>query len=81
MKYPAVYHDDGSILFPDLPGCTSRAQSVEEAVRRAQAAAESWLDDAAEEGERWPTPSETVLARPGEVVLWLDVFEKKARAA
>lgn len=81
MKYPAVYYHDGSILFPDLPGCTSRARTISEAVRMAQEAAESWLTGATADGETWPPPSRTVVARPGEVVLWIEVPPKTARAA
>lgn len=88
MKYPIVLEPEAaeygggfSIHFPDLPGCTSQADTLEDAIRNACEAAGLWLEDADESGELRPDPSQTVVARTGEIVLWIEAPEPLKRAA
>jgi predicted RNase H-like HicB family nuclease len=59
--FPAVlhYNSDGriGILFPDLPGCVSQANSDAEAVKRATEALELHLYGMEEDGDSIPQPS------------------------
>lgn len=52
-------NDDGGgylITFPDLPGCVSDGDTLEETLRNGFDAAESWLRTAAEFGDQIPLP-------------------------
>jgi antitoxin HicB len=44
------------IVFPDLPGCVSDGDTLEEALHNGLDAAESWLRTAAEFGDSIPDP-------------------------
>jgi len=48
MKYPVVIHKDKDsdyvVMFPDLPGCFSAGETVEEALANAQEAAECHIE-------------------------------------
>src|SRR5689334_19747357 len=47
------------VFFPDLPGCTSGGDSVEEATLNAGEAAGAWVEVTAEHGEPIPEPTPT----------------------
>ncbi len=46
-----------SVFFPDLPGCTSAGESVDEAARNAQEALNLHLSGMIDDGEAIPTPT------------------------
>ena len=51
MKYKVIIHErneDGIFIveIPELPDCTARGSSVEEAVRNAKEAIRRWIDNA-----------------------------------
>jgi predicted RNase H-like HicB family nuclease len=43
-------------VVPDLPGCTSGGESVDEALRNAVDAVTLWVEDARADGEKIPKP-------------------------
>lgn len=45
------------VVFPDLPGCFSAGDSLEEALANAQEAASLWLETALDEGKNIPQAS------------------------
>lgn len=60
--YPAVFHpnaNDGSytITFPDLPGCISEGESLENALYMAGDALTQWLEYSIESGDSIPAAS------------------------
>lgn len=58
VRYPAIFFEDGKYIgveFPDLPGCFSQADNVENAVNEAQKALRCYLSDVDE--ENYPKPS------------------------
>ena len=50
------------IEFPDLPGCMSDGETIEEAIANGEDAKRCWIDAMREAGRRIPPPS----AEPGE---------------
>lgn len=44
------------IWVPDMPGCTSMGDTVDEALRNAQEALRMWAEDAIADGETLPVP-------------------------
>lgn len=61
LYYPAIIERAGagySVYFPDLPGCTSAGDSVQEAARNAEEALAGHLLVSAEHGEDIPSPSD-----------------------
>lgn len=61
VYYPAIVERAGagySVFFPDLPGCTSAGDTLQEAARSAEEALEGHLAVTAEAGESLPDPSE-----------------------
>jgi predicted RNase H-like HicB family nuclease len=64
MKFVYIIEkaDDGSYsaYVPDLPGCTTSADSVEEIRRSIKDAVDSYLDSLREHNEPVPTPSSVV---------------------
>ena len=64
MKYPIVLHTDDKKSFgvtvPDLPGCFSAGDSLEDAIENAREAILVHCEVLAEEGEAIPGPSEHV---------------------
>jgi len=61
MKYPVVIHKDENsdygVSFPDLPGCFSAGETIEEALANAQEAAECHIEGILIESEPVPVPS------------------------
>jgi predicted RNase H-like HicB family nuclease len=64
MKYVYVIEkaDDGSYsaYVPDLPGCTTSADTVDEIRRSIKDAVDSYIDSLREHNEPIPTPSSVV---------------------
>jgi len=55
------------VVVPDLPGCFSAGDTLDEAVTAAEEAATAWIDATLDAGRSVPAPSsiEAVCARPG----------------
>lgn len=68
IHYPALFEraDDGSISvsFPDLPGCVSSGDTVDQAAVRAEEALQFHLDGLIEDGLELPAPSPVAEAAP-----------------
>lgn len=58
MFYPAVLHQEGDsafgVIVPDLPGCFSAGDTLDEAVENATVAIDFHLEGLAEDGEEIP---------------------------
>jgi predicted RNase H-like HicB family nuclease len=64
--YPACFYpaDDGiTVIFPDLPGCVTCGDTLDEALFMAEDAACGWILTTLELGEKLPPSS-----RPGEII-------------
>jgi len=46
------------IEFPDLPGCMSDGETIDEAIENGKEAIEAWIETAREEGKSIPKPGE-----------------------
>ncbi len=62
VVYPACFYEDEenggyTVVFPDLPGCITQGETLEESIEMAEDAALGWLLDSLEENEELPTPS------------------------
>jgi len=61
MKYPIVIHKDENsdygVTFPDLPGCFSAGETIEEALANAQEAAECHIEGILIDSEPIPVPT------------------------
>lgn len=61
LQYPFVVHADPGggyvIVYPDLPGCLSQAESLEEIPAMAEDARTGWIEMEYEEGRDIPEPS------------------------
>lgn len=60
LYYPAVFieHEDGyTVEFPDLPGCITQGDSLEEAFEMAEDAACGWILTSIEDGDELPKPT------------------------
>lgn len=62
MRYPIVIEPGSEseawgVVVPDLPGCFSAGDTLDEALRNAEEAAAAWIDAALDAGERIPSPS------------------------
>jgi predicted RNase H-like HicB family nuclease len=64
MRYPIILHTDNhrdfGVTVPDLPGCFSAGDSIEEAIDNAREAILAHTEVMAEDGESIPLPSEIV---------------------
>lgn len=64
MRYPIILHTDDhqdfGVTVPDLPGCFSAGDSIEEAINNAREAILAHAEVMAEDGESIPLPSEIV---------------------
>ena len=64
MRYPIILHTDDhqdfGVTVPDLPGCFSAGDSIEEAIDNACEAILAHAEVLAEDGESIPLPSEIV---------------------
>lgn len=64
LIYPAKFYtfNDGkgyTVEFPDLPGCITQGDDLQEAFEMAEDAAAGWILTSIEEGESIPNPSKT----------------------
>lgn len=62
LIYPAVFspleeNPGYCVTFPDLPGCVTEGNSLEEAIENAEDAASGWVLDELEDGKTAPTAS------------------------
>ncbi len=62
MRYPILIErgDDThafGVVVPDLPGCFSAGDTLEEAVEKAKEAVDGWIECAVEKGLEIPQPS------------------------
>lgn len=82
MKYPIAVHKDPAscygVTVPDIPGCFSAGESIEEAIRNAHEAITGHLEILAEDGMIAPAPStiDSFLALPeyaGAIWAFVDV--------
>jgi predicted RNase H-like HicB family nuclease len=71
MHYPIAIEpktdkSDYGVVIPDLPGCFSAGETLEEAIAGAEEAGLAWIDAALDAGEAVPPPSplETIRANP-----------------
>lgn len=69
--YPAIFHRDGEhgywVEFPDLPGCLTEGETLEEAFLMAGDALDCWFDDPAQDHPT-PTPVTEIKAEAGAIV-------------
>lgn len=72
MKYltaiePGDDENAFGVVIPDLPGCFSAGNTLEEALRNGKAAAELWMESELDNGRAIPTPSsfEKLRKNPG----------------
>jgi predicted RNase H-like HicB family nuclease len=71
MRYPIAIeprteNSAYGVVIPDLPGCFSAGETLEEAIAGAEEAGFAWIDAALDAGEAVPPPSslEAIRARP-----------------
>jgi predicted RNase H-like HicB family nuclease len=71
MRYPIAIEprtdrSDYGVVVPDLPGCFSAGETLEEAIAGAEEAGLAWIDAALDAGEAVPPPSplEVIRANP-----------------
>jgi len=62
MRYPIVIEEGGEstaygVVVPDLPGCFSAGDTLDEALDAAKEAAAAWVDAALDDGAVIPAPS------------------------
>lgn len=69
--YPAIFHKDENrgywVEFPDLPGCLTEGDTLEEAFLMAGDALDCWFNDPSQDRPK-PTPITDVKAEEGAVV-------------
>ena len=71
MRYPIAIEPrtedtEYGVVIPDLPGCFSAGDTLEEAIEGAEEAGLAWIDAALDAGEPVPPPStlEAIRAKP-----------------
>ena len=68
MRYPVAIepgtkkHAFG-VVVPDLPGCFSAADTLDEAMGQAEVAITTWIDAALDAGQHIPEPSDIAMLR------------------
>ncbi len=73
LIYPAIFHQDKEsghgywVEFPDLPGCLTDGETLEEAFLMAGDALDCWFDDPAQDHPK-PTPITEIKVEEGAVV-------------
>ena len=68
MRYPVAIEPATEttafgVVVPDLPGCFSAGDTLDEALANAEEAAAAWIDAALDAGEAIPTPSSLDVVR------------------
>ena len=86
--YPAIFHPEDigySVFFPDLKGCQSQGDSLEEASLMAQEALGAYLECLIDDGKSIPAPtSPQLLSASGNdfiAMVSVDIFVYKNNAA
>ncbi len=71
MRYPIAIEPSGKataygVVFPDLPGCFSAGDTLDEAVTNSKEAANLWIEEQLDEGLKIPSPSslEEIAKKP-----------------
>ncbi|CCH13217.1 phage-related protein [Stenotrophomonas maltophilia D457] len=61
------------VVVPDLPGCFSAADTLDDALTAAEEAALAWIDVALDEGRSIPTPSapQKIAAEASKDICWI----------
>lgn len=65
--YPAIIERGAGgfgVFFPDLPGCTSAGDTLQEAARNAEEALQAHVELSAEHGDALPPPSDLDVIAP-----------------
>ena len=81
MRYPVMIEAGDAdtawgVVVPDLPGCFSAADTLDEAMAAVEEAAAAWIDAALDEGRAIPVPSpiqEASSGYPGWIVAFVNV--------
>jgi predicted RNase H-like HicB family nuclease len=64
MRYPIIMHTENhrvfGVIVPDLPGCFSAGDSIEEAIDNAHEAIMLYIEDMMADGESIPLPTQIV---------------------
>jgi predicted RNase H-like HicB family nuclease len=68
MRYPIAIEmgDDQTafgVVVPDLPGCFSAGDTLDEAIQNAEEAAAAWIDATLDAGDAIPSPSDLAIVR------------------
>lgn len=68
MRYPILIEEGTDttafgVVVPDLPGCFSAGDTLDEALDAAEEAAAAWIDTALDRGMPVPAPSTLEVAR------------------
>ncbi|MBO1748351.1 MAG: putative phage-related protein [Stenotrophomonas indicatrix] len=78
MRYPVLIEAGDertawSVIVPDLPGCFSAADTLDDALTSAEEAALAWIDAALDAGRSIPRPSspQKVVAEAGAAAGWI----------
>ncbi|MBN5033417.1 type II toxin-antitoxin system HicB family antitoxin [Stenotrophomonas maltophilia] len=78
MRYPVLIEagDERTawgVVAPDLPGCFSAADTLDDALTAAEEAALAWIDVALDEGRSIPTPSapQKIAAEASKDICWI----------
>ena len=79
--YPAIFHKEGSywVEFPDLDGCVTDGDSLEEAMENAQESMGLYLAALLEEGQVLPDASDIREIKSEDVVSYVSVDVNKYR--
>ncbi len=79
--YPAIFHNEESywVEFPDLDGCVSEGESLEEAMENSQEALGLYLVALLEEGQPLPDSSDIREIKTKDVVSYVSVDVNKYR--
>ncbi len=80
MRYPVMIetgddHTAWGVVVPDLPGCHSAGDTLDEAMEAVEEAAAAWIDAALDAGRTVPEPSSVEDAmRKGDFAGWMVGF-------
>lgn len=85
--YPAIFHPEEigfSVFFPDLKGCQSQGENIEEATLMAQEALEAYLECLMEDDKPVPTPSSpkslSLVSEDFVAMISVDILKYKDKA-
>ena len=80
MRYPVMIEagDENtawSVVVPDLPGCFSAGDTLDEAMTEVEEAAAAWIDSALDAGRAIPRPSSAQAAlEKGDLAGWMVAY-------